>query len=216
MLTSSSRGNHGTRSAKGTALLAPPDQTITLPLCTSCRERPRLGTLTRCRSCLIADAQREREQREALQAKLAPATKACRTCKIGKPLGAFGKHRLAKDGHRHDCKVCVSDGRAAKKKRYRQVNRIAVALWAERNPQAARARGRLRRAVRAGDVAPADVCQAQGCTVRDGLVAHHPSYAKPLEVLWLCRSHHRRAHTAGMIIAKADVPRRLTRVPRTK
>ena len=36
-----------------------------------------------------------------------PATKACRACKVVKPLSSFSKHRLAKDGHRKDCKVCV-------------------------------------------------------------------------------------------------------------
>ena len=37
------------------------------------------------------------------------------------------------------------------------------------------------------------------CARRDGtckgtIEAHHADYAKPLEVTWLCRSHHRRLH----------------------
>jgi hypothetical protein len=52
---------------------------------------------------------RESLQIDALEKanKKLPASKQCRACKLAKPLDSFGRHRLAKDGHRHDCKLCV-------------------------------------------------------------------------------------------------------------
>ena len=32
------------------------------------------------------------------------------------------------------------------------------------------------------------------CGITEGVEAHHDDYSKPLEVRWLCRSHHRRLH----------------------
>ena len=78
------------------------------------------GKLTRCLLCLRADVEIERQQREAIAARAQiqaeaktvapPATKVCRSCRIAKPLEQFSRHRLAKDGHRHDCCRCVKQG----------------------------------------------------------------------------------------------------------
>jgi hypothetical protein len=43
------------------------------------------------------------------------ATKCCRSCKTEKALDDFARHRSSKDGHRHDCKSCVANGRAKKR-----------------------------------------------------------------------------------------------------
>jgi hypothetical protein len=160
-----------------------------------------------------------------------PATKACRTCKITKPFDAFARHRLAKDQHRHDCKACVRAGRATTKRRtaeqiaktiernrtepYREVNRRAVASWHHRNPAAVRAWWKLAKAVRSGRITPATACQAEGCDEHQDLEGHHPNYGRPLEVAWLCRAHHRRGHTTGVLHLKPDVPRRLAKIPKT-
>lgn len=32
------------------------------------------------------------------------------------------------------------------------------------------------------------------CGKSEGVVAHHEDYSKPLEVMWLCRFHHRERH----------------------
>jgi hypothetical protein len=83
-------------------------------LCTVCHVKPRAagGKLSRCLDCLRADVDKERQQREVRKAKArqkTPApTKACRTCKVTKPLAGFGAHRRARDGHRKDCKACVA------------------------------------------------------------------------------------------------------------
>lgn len=157
--------------------------------------------------------------------------KRCRTCKKHKPLTAFAKHPLAKDGHRRDCKCCVKAGRQKKdprpsalrtkqQRRARKTNpavqarnRIAVANWTRRHPQAQRARVTLRKAVKRGEVKKASRCEFRGCS-RTKVEAHHPDYRHPLDVLWGCRQHHRRLHAGDPLKLKAGVDRKLARIPR--
>ena len=53
------------------------------------------------------------------------------------------------------------------------------------------ARLALNKAVYAGEVARGS-CAHCGTTSR--IEAHHPDYSKPLDVVWLCRFHHRELH----------------------
>ena len=133
-------------------------------ICCVCHAKPRAagGKLTRCLDCLQRDVEVDRQQREVLEAKAkerakskTPATKACRACRVVKPLSSFSKYRLAKDGQRKDCKVCVkaektkrreltdaqraADAAHRRKPHRRAVNRAAVRAWTQRNPMAARA-----------------------------------------------------------------------------
>ena len=84
------------RSNAGTTLRAQPAAFIVTPvpelaaaLCSDCGTRPRLAALTRCKPCLQADVQRDREQREARAKEHAetqlPATKSCKTCQSSRP-----------------------------------------------------------------------------------------------------------------------------------
>lgn len=63
--------------------------------------------------------------------------------------------------------------------------------WQLRNPEKRRAHEILNRAVRRGEVSrqPCEVCGATATV--DG---HHEDYSRPLEVTWLCRTHHKRRH----------------------
>lgn len=165
-----------------------------------------------------------------LKTKSLPATKVCRNCKVTKPLSAFSKHRLAKDGHRKDCALCVKLDRADRKREptpaqiarakelaarpeRRARNRAAVRDWSERNPLAARARSILRRAIRKGEITPPATCQIEGCDVGQ-VVGHHADYLRPADVLFLCGRHHRRLHNGTALALKAGVRRHLKRLPR--
>lgn len=157
--------------------------------------------------------------------------KRCRTCKQHKPLTAFATHPLAHDGHRRDCKSCVKAGRikkdprpsAERTKRQRRArksnpavqarNRVAVANWTRRNPAARRARQVLHGALKRGEVKKPTRCQAKGCA-KHKIEGHHPDYRRPIEVLWACRSHHRRLHAGEHIALKAHVDHRLAKIPR--
>lgn len=157
-------------------------------------------------------------------------TKFCRTCKTPRPLIAFARHPLSKDGHRHDCAKCVKAGRTPKPtqstaertkraRRHRKANphvqaqnRIAVASYARRNPKAGKARAAVRKALRQGAITRPTRCQIHGCS-KTRVEGHHHDYDRPLEVLWPCRSHHHRIHHGEVFRLKADVDRRLARVP---
>lgn len=56
-----------------------------------------------------------------------------------------------------------------------------------------RARARVLVAIKSGRLVrrPCEVCGAEPTD------AHHGDYAKPLEVAWLCRAHHRWLHIHG-------------------
>lgn len=216
-------------SALATAMPAATPAAINL--CTTCGECPRLGSLSRCIVCLRADAERDRRDREAAQARSRPdAVKRCRTCRRDKPASSFAVHRRAHDGRRRDCRSCVTAGRVQRKQRtakelrvererkadprHRVANTVAVKAWAERNRAAVACKKKLKRALRRGDVVRAPHCQAAGCT-RRLVEAHHHSYDRPTEVLWVCRSHHRRGHVTGVIHVADGIPRKLGRVPRS-
>ncbi|MDR4306976.1 hypothetical protein IHQ68_10135 [Chelatococcus sambhunathii] len=64
--------------------------------------------------------------------------------------------------------------------------------WNRAHPEAIRAHGAVRHAIRAGNLDP------QPCRICGGAAeAHHDDYGSPLVVTWLCRFHHRRLHARG-------------------
>jgi len=62
--------------------------------------------------------------------------------------------------------------------------------WRARNPIADWSHNATRAALRRGLI-ERDVCQVCGDPQTDG---HHPDHTKPLEVVWLCRRHHKAEH----------------------
>lgn len=60
----------------------------------------------------------------------------------------------------------------------------------------ARARSQVQRAIRCGDLVrePCAVCG------REPAEGHHDDYDKPLEVRWLCRTHHRAISAYGQTV----------------
>ena len=62
--------------------------------------------------------------------------------------------------------------------------------WKKKYPERVRAQEKLQRAVATGTVKklPCVMCGSKKS------VAHHEDYGKPLEVVWLCRAHHREIH----------------------
>jgi hypothetical protein len=69
--------------------------------------------------------------------------------------------------------------------------------WNRANREARAAHHALRAALRRGDIkrGPCAVC---GSLRTDG---HHPDHSKALEVVWLCRKHHRQLHAAERRLA---------------
>ncbi len=97
------------------------------------------------------------------------------------------KQRIYNDAHKEESKIYS--------KKYYEKNRaeiLAASLdYKQNNPEKAKAHRIVRTAIKAGTLIkqPCEVC---GTTAR--IAAHHKDYTEPLEVNWLCQSHHQRLH----------------------
>lgn len=132
--------------------------------------------------------------------------KTCFKCLKTLPLEAFYKHSRMGDGHLNKCKECtktdVSQHRLQKIDEYRTYDRMRAsqphrksqakrvqAEWKASHPNRRAAQVQVGNALRRGDLKkqPCCVCGSDA-------EAHHPDYDRPLDVVWLCRPHHKQAH----------------------
>lgn len=135
--------------------------------------------------------------------------KVCISCGQQKPEGDFYKNKNMKDGRINKCgscyrKQCTDYRRATlEKRRQKEVERSrarnqtdkqkgAVCLWKSENRAFVLAQKKLQYAVISGLVSRWPVCAVPDCERKPE--AHHPDYDRPLDVVWLCRSHHQQAH----------------------
>ena len=144
--------------------------------------------------------------------------KTCSKCEGEKLLKAFHKDAQAKSGRQSVCKECRSKymqkpeikkqqrsyrGTAEHKERMREYNRTYKATpkyktylkkYKKRDEVLIRikANSAINSALVAGNITRPNSCSscATECTP-DG---HHPDYSKPLDVIWLCRTCHTKAH----------------------
>jgi len=145
--------------------------------------------------------------------------KTCFKCKKEKPLAEFYKHPRMADGRLNKCKECAKDDvsknyasnkphyQAYEKKRLHKLSRIearakyavtergrqaeskAKKKWADANAIKKGASTIVGNAVRGGVIEKQYFCSVCGIdNVR--IHGHHPDYAKPLEVQWLCSPCH--------------------------
>jgi hypothetical protein len=132
--------------------------------------------------------------------------KVCFKCRQAKPLDEFYKHPQMGDGLLGKCKECTkrdsTANRQAKLDQCREYDRMRASMphrralaqriqkrWREQHPYRRLAQNKLRAALKAGKVQrlPCLVCGAKA-------EAHHPDYAMPIDVVWLCPAHHKQAH----------------------
>jgi len=135
--------------------------------------------------------------------------KPCISCGETKALDEFYKHPAMLDGHLNKCKLCVKaytrahyripevrmrvkaydakreslPSRKLRKLEYKRAYKLKnrVKLIARNLVASALKKGRLYKK-------PCEVCGSQK------VEAHHTDYSKPLDVTWLCFTHHRQAH----------------------
>jgi hypothetical protein len=134
-------------------------------------------------------------------------SKKCFKCGTTQPLTEFYQHKGMADGHLGKCKPCTkSDSIAHREKnaeRYRAYdrdraknpNRIALASeinkrWRAEDTRRQKCHNAVARAVRKGDLLQ-EPCSRCGDA---NSVAHHESYDRPLDVVWLCQVHHKQRH----------------------
>ena len=132
--------------------------------------------------------------------------KTCFKCKVEQPLTEFYKHSKMGDGYLGKCKSCTKadtkEARAKKPEYYREYDRARASMphrkelhdrvtaqWKAEHPLRRKAQQALGNAVRDGKIIP------QPCFVCGNKAeAHHPNYDAPLDVVWLCTTHHKQAH----------------------
>ncbi len=130
---------------------------------------------------------------------------ACSKCRRTEPPCGFHKNRAQRSGWSNWCKDCrrekdmpkdhpreytreyIRKWRAAHPgymKRYRDAwkTRYPEKRWAQKTVSNAVHRGKLQKQ-------PCEVCGV------DAVEAHHEDYERPLDVRWLCLTHHRELHT---------------------
>ena len=68
----------------------------------------------------------------------------------------------------------------------------SIYLWQKRHPEAIRARLLLKRDIERKNIIKPYCCFL--CNKECRVQAHHSDYSKPLEVIWLCASCHKKLH----------------------
>lgn len=87
--------------------------------------------------------------------------------------------------------------RRNKKKRDLSRNQEHVRNWRKENPLATNAHGAVRRALASGRLVKPESCEVCLITGKK-LTAHHPNYAEPLRVVWVCYRCHKRWHVGAL------------------
>lgn len=121
-----------------------------------------------------------------------PAAKRCTKCLTLKPLSEFHRNKASHDGHLTHCKSCACAVSRAYNKANPERQRAAMERWREAHPLAAAARLAVHKALRSGRLTR-QPCESCG---NPHTFAHHDDYAQPLNVRWLCRSHHKQHHAS--------------------
>lgn len=136
--------------------------------------------------------------------------KTCFKCGEAKERTEFYRHAMMADKLLGKCKTCtkadVARNRIEHLDDVRLYDRMRAPLphrvelrrrvgreWRAAYPERAAAQVVLRRAVIKGFVLRWPRCAVPDCEDRQ-LEAHHPDYSRPLDVVWLCVTHHRQTH----------------------
>lgn len=110
----------------------------------------------------------------------------CSKCKESKDESFFYKQKEKKSGLSSWCKQCKLLHTPSKNKNHAQHQ----AAWKEKNKEKLQAHSKLWNALKSGEVKKTE-CVICGDAKSEG---HHPDYSMPLDVVWLCRTHHKQAH----------------------
>jgi hypothetical protein len=174
------------------------------------------GLMSRCHACSTAARKVWQTSKAGIDWD-ASLTKPCTICGDVKPLSAYRRKAGGKLGRMGQCKACSNkrldgwrtrtrDRRLAYNREYyatehgRQVTR----RWQERNPVKRRVAYLFKQALERGQLVRPSACE--WCGEKRKTEGHHPDYAKPLEVEWLCRKCHKawhRQHGEGLNSGKA-------------
>lgn len=74
---------------------------------------------------------------------------------------------------------------------WKENTKAAARKWSEENPEKRRAHHAVEQALKSGKLSRLN---CEHCGANRHLDAHHEDYSKPLDVKWMCRSCHLKAH----------------------
>ena len=121
--------------------------------------------------------------------------KICSKCYEKKPTTEFHRSAINKDGLCGYCKICHNKQASKSKKNKKLLSYKQLApnkkFWLQENKLKKKAHGDVAYAILTGKLVR-QPCERCGTT--QNVVAHHEDYNKPLEVLWLCKYHHKERH----------------------
>lgn len=117
-------------------------------------------------------------------------TKRCNRCQRDLPLDAFARDRTRRDGLQNRCRDCQAKAAARYLEAHGERVRARVQSWRATHRDRRHAHQAVERAVRSGRL-HREPC---ACCGDEKAEAHHDDYTKPLDVVWLCRTHHRARH----------------------
>jgi Protein of unknwon function (DUF3310) len=121
--------------------------------------------------------------------------KICSACYETKPSTDFYKSAINKDGLCGQCKVCHNKQVIQNRKNKKLLSFKQVAphkkFWLIENKLKRKAHGEVGYAIQIGKLVR-QPCERCGTT--EHVVAHHEDYSKPLDVVWLCKYHHKERH----------------------
>jgi hypothetical protein len=140
--------------------------------------------------------------------------KTCSRCEAEKDITEFGRNAAKEDGLQNYCLPCMREYSRSHGRRkpegwarktadmkayqaiYRQKNkdrlRKQISEWKNknRNIERERIKSKVRYAIKIGKLIRLP-CITCGDMKVD---AHHPDYSNPLDVVWLCKTHHQQLH----------------------
>ncbi len=126
--------------------------------------------------------------------------KRCSKCETEKPLSGFSRNRARYDGVNGWCKSCMKVVRSLHPE-YKIRQHIGAKAWRQRpkNKEKHRIEESQRRRNEPEKILArnkARVLHRKPCEVCNTFPAqaHHEDYAKPLDVRWLCPTHHSERH----------------------
>ena len=104
----------------------------------------------------------------------------CKSCRSKASASSAAKHRETKRKNNNAYHARISGQRAA-----------ATAKWRANHPEKKAAHQAVQTAIRNGSLQkmPCEVCNST-----NRIHAHHDDYLKPLDVNWLCHTHHMERH----------------------
>jgi len=112
--------------------------------------------------------------------------KKCSLCNKEKDFSSFHKDKNTKTGCSTYCKSCKKIKDSTRKSADIKQRKDK---WRKNFPERKNAQMKVYHAVKKGLLIrqPCFICGEKS-------EAHHPDYSRPLDVVWLCASHHRQAH----------------------